>query len=113
VHADFEVLSGGTVIVPIYDAKMEAETLHGYKPNGEKMDQTIIFGAVDKTQAWYDSSKPVPKKAVYYILDSHTLKIKNSFVIDNALFHQADIRFHDANTFYIQMSKTIAKYVLE
>ncbi|RAW09567.1 hypothetical protein DC345_30875 [Paenibacillus taichungensis] len=183
VHADFEVLSGGTVIVPIYDAKMKVETLHAYKPNGEKKwirplpkpaqdavfgttyahnmydsfyvslgnnyliqeknmlslyntnnqliatktftdlpaqgllqrlnDQSIVFGAVDKTQAWYDSSKPEPKKAAYYILDSNTLKTKNSFVIDDALFHQADVRFHDANTFYIQMSKTIAKYVLE
>ncbi|MEC0128260.1 hypothetical protein [Paenibacillus pabuli] len=183
VHADFEVLSGGTLIVPIYDAKTEVETLHGYKPNGEKKwirplpkpaqdavfgttyahnmydslyvslgnnyliqeknklslyntnnqliatkrftdlpaqgllqrlnDQSIVFGAVDKTQAWYDSSKPEPKKAAYYILDSRTLKIKNAIVLNDALFHQADVRFHDANTFYIHMSETIAKYVLE
>jgi hypothetical protein len=183
VHADFEVLSGGTVIVPIYDAKTEVETLHGYKPNGEEKwtrrlpkpaqdvvygttyahgmydsiyvslgnnyliqeknklslyntnnqliatktfddlpaqgllqqlnDHSIVFGATDKSQAWYDSTKPEPKKAVYYILDSRTLKVKNTLELDEALFHQADIRFHDANTFYIHMGETITKYVLK
>ncbi|KAA8787239.1 outer membrane protein assembly factor BamB [Paenibacillus sp. 4624] len=183
VHADFEVLSGGTVIVPIYDAKTKVETLHGYKSNGEEKwtrrlpkpaqdavygttyahgmydsiyvslgnnyliqeknklslyntnnqliatktfddlpaqgllqqlnDYSIVFGATDKSQAWYDSTKPEPKKAVYYILDSRTLKVKNTLELDDALFHQADIRFHDENTFYIHMGETITKYVLK
>jgi outer membrane protein assembly factor BamB len=183
VHADFEVLSGGTVIVPTYDAKTKVETLHGYKSNGEEKwtrrlpkpaqdavygttyahgmydsiyvslgnnyliqeknklslyntnnqliatktfddlpaqgllqqlnDYSIVFGATDKSQAWYDSTKPEPKKAVYYILDSRTLKVKNTLELDEALFHQADIRFHDANTFYIHMGETITKYVLK
>ncbi|WP_433709100.1 hypothetical protein [Paenibacillus illinoisensis] len=183
VHADFEVLSGGTVIVPIYDAKTKVETLHGYKPNGEEKwtrplpkpaqdavygttyahnmydslyvslgnnyliqeknklslyntnnqliatktfddlpaqgllqrlsDHSIVFGAADKSQSWYDSKKPEPKKATYYVLDSWTLKVKNTLVLDDALFHQADVRFHDANTFYIHMGETITKYVLK
>ncbi|CAH0118172.1 MULTISPECIES: hypothetical protein [unclassified Paenibacillus] len=183
VYADFDVLSGGTLLVPIYNAKTGVETLNGYAPDGQKKwsrtlpkpsqvtetgtmyartiydslfvsvgnnfviqeknklslydtnnkliaektfselpgqgklqrldDQTFVFGAVEEKEPWYFASEPEPKKAIYYVLDSRTLGIMNSLVIDDALFNQADVRFHDANTFYIDTKDRLAKYVLK
>lgn len=183
VHADFDVLSGGTILVPIYNAKTGSETLYGYSPDGQKKwsrllpkssqvaeygtlyaytiydslymsagnnfviqdqnklslydtsnrliaekafsdlpgqgrlkrldDRTMVFGAVEQKQPWYFAYEPEPKKAVYYVLDARTLGIKNSLLIEDALFNQADVRFHDANTFYIDTKNSLAKYVLK
>ncbi|MFC4304559.1 hypothetical protein [Cohnella boryungensis] len=42
VHADFDVLSGGTVLVPVFDAKTGIETLHGYSPDGKRKWSRVL-----------------------------------------------------------------------
>ncbi|MGG4142201.1 hypothetical protein ABEW34_03635 [Paenibacillus algorifonticola] len=42
IHADFDVLSGGTILVPALDAKTGIETLYGYSPDGTKKWSRIM-----------------------------------------------------------------------
>lgn len=188
VHAEFDVLSGGTLLVPVYNAKTGVETLYGYAPdgklkwsrvlptatqNGEYGSDTVYGGVVyaktiynslfvsvgnnylvqEKNKlSLYDTSnrliaaktfddlpgqgslqrlgdgsivfgaterpgflptKPEPKKAAFYVMDSRTLQVKHSLVMEDALFNQADVRFYDANTFYLDSRGSLTKYILK
>lgn len=42
VHAEFDVLSGGTLLVPIYNAKTGVETLYGYSPDGKRKWSRVL-----------------------------------------------------------------------
>ncbi|WP_338554059.1 hypothetical protein [Paenibacillus sp. KS-LC4] len=42
IHAEFDVLSGGTLLVPVLDAKTGIETLYGYSPDGNKKWSRIM-----------------------------------------------------------------------
>lgn len=170
VHADFDVLSGGTVLIAIMNANTATETLYGFSPDGTKKwsrvlptpkenetdklfmsvgndyivqdghtlsvydtnnrllatktfdelpgqatlqrldSQTIVLGAVEDKGAWYDYEKP--SKAVYYVLDTRTLNVKQELLLEEAAFSERNIRFTDAHTFYLNMFSSLAKYEL-
>ncbi|SFE73678.1 hypothetical protein SAMN04487969_1068 [Paenibacillus algorifonticola] len=171
IHADFDVLSGGTLLVPVFDAKTGMETLYGYAPDGKKKwsrimptpepdhkdrlfmsignhylvqdknmltvydtnnklvatrtfddlpdqytlqllgNQSIAFGGVESKGSWFDFEKP--SKAVFYVVDSRTLKTQTSLILEEARFAERNIRFLNANTFYLDMSTSLAKYELK
>ncbi|MCG7379909.1 hypothetical protein MH215_23180 [Paenibacillus sp. ACRSA] len=178
-HNDFDVLSGGTILVPLIDEKTGMETLQGISPTGKKKwtrslptpvpnstlfqsignhfliqeentlsvydtnnkqistrtfddlpelgklqflnKDTFVFGAVEdkglvpvkliEQGFTHNDYVTLPSKAVYHVLD-RTLSSINALKLDQAPFSAENIRFVNANTFYLTMEKTLAKYEL-